>query len=189
MDIRKAIDDLRFSLEHITAEEQLLQTISEQLIILRQSFGTYRRQFTLADIDFLRSLSPIAESLQSFIGLREELEAVDSLHEHAELVGRLKRIRNVLGDLPLSRKINKELRELNDKRDRLFESDQARRNFRLDSRVTELNLGNRGCKHNHPMAIRKGALGFFWGCTHYPFCQETARLSQAQIQFLGDVRP
>ena len=33
------------------------------------------------------------------------------------------------------------------------------------------------CPAGHPMSLRRGKRGMFWGCTEYPTCRETRELS------------
>lgn len=115
MEVRKVIDDLRFSLEHITAEDELLRGITDQLIALRQSFPSHRALFTPSDIDFLKSLTVISDHLRAFIALKEELPSVDSLQEYMEIVSRLTHVKDALGDFPVARRVGKEIRELTER--------------------------------------------------------------------------
>ena len=73
MEVRRVIDDLRFSVEHITAEEELLQVITDQLTALRQSFSSHRPLFTPGDIEFLKTLTGISDYLRAFVELKKEL--------------------------------------------------------------------------------------------------------------------
>ena len=52
MEVRRAIDDLHSSLEHITAEDELLAVIADRLTGLRQSYRCHRSLFTPPDIEF-----------------------------------------------------------------------------------------------------------------------------------------
>jgi hypothetical protein len=65
MQVRQAIDDLRSSLEHITAEDELLRIIADQLTALRQSYPSHLSSFTPRDIEFLKSLGVISDHLRA----------------------------------------------------------------------------------------------------------------------------
>src|SRR5712691_1326354 len=77
MDVQNIIDELRFSVEHIVSEEELLHVITERLTALRQSFSSHRSLFTPSHIEFLKSFAGISDQLRSFIELKEELVDLD----------------------------------------------------------------------------------------------------------------
>jgi hypothetical protein len=184
MEVRKTIDDLRFSLEHITAEEELFRAITDQLVALRRSFPSQRPLFTPTDIDFLKSLTPISDHLRAFIELKEELPNVDSLKEYTQIVSWLTHIKDALGRVPVAKRVGKEIRELNERLPAIRDKDEAQRKFRLNARIFDLEQNPRLCQRHHPMVIREGQHGYFWGCTRYPFCQETAQLASDQNDLL-----
>ena len=102
MEVRKAIDDLRSSLEQIAGEEELFRVISDGLTALRQSFSPHRSLFAPSDIEFLKRLAEISDHLRGFIELKEELPNVDSLKEYKEVVSRLTQTKGALAELPCS---------------------------------------------------------------------------------------
>ena len=66
MEVRQTIDDLRYSVEHITAENELWGIIVDRLTALRQVFTSQRRVFTPGDIEFLQSLTGVSDHLRAF---------------------------------------------------------------------------------------------------------------------------
>jgi ssDNA-binding Zn-finger/Zn-ribbon topoisomerase 1 len=74
----------------------------------------------------------------------------------------------------------KEIRELNEKLPTIREQDDANRQFRINTRVLDLEQNPPYCRHNHTMVIRKGRHGYFWGCSRYPFCEEVEQLTREQ---------
>jgi len=184
MKVRQAIDDLRSSLERIAAEDKLLGVISGQLIALRQSYPSHRSSFTPDDIEFLKSLGTISDHLKTFIELQEELASVSSLKEYEDIVSRLIRAKDLLSSLPVAKRIAKEIRGLNERLPAIREQDETQRQFRLDGRILQLQQNPRRCPHHHPMAIREGTRGHFWGCSRYPFCSATAQLTAAENDLL-----
>ncbi|HWC99432.1 MAG TPA: topoisomerase DNA-binding C4 zinc finger domain-containing protein [Candidatus Sulfopaludibacter sp.] len=184
MDVRQVIDDLRSSLEHITAEDELLGVIADRLTALRRSYPSHRSSFTPSDIEFLKSLGGISDHLRAFIELKEELASVNSLKEYEDMVSRLTRAKDSLACFPVARRIAKEIRGLNERLPAIREQDEGQRQFRLNARILDLQRNPRLCRCHHPMVIRKGTHGHFWGCSRYPFCSATAQLTPEENALL-----
>lgn len=177
MEVRQAIDDLRSSLNLILSEDELLGRIDVQLPALRQSFPSNRSSFSPSDIEFLKSLAGISDHLRAFIELREELPSVTSLQEYTDLRRRLVRIKGSLAHFPVGKRIAKEIRELNERLPVIRDQDKVRLQSRIDVRIRDLEQNPRRCPRHHPMVIREGTQGYFWGCSRYPSCSATAQLT------------
>jgi len=180
VDVRKTIDELKSSLAHSLAEETLLDTVTDGLATLRQSFASQKSSFDLSDIEFLKSLTTISTQLQEFIELKEELLDVGGLKHYTALMNRLVDLKEELAAFPISRRIRKEMRDLSEKLPAIREQDNANRQFRSDARILDLQQDPPRCSRNHTMAIREGRYGYFWGCSQYPFCEETAHVAPEQ---------
>jgi len=185
MEVRQAIDDLRSSLEHITAEDELLGVIADRLTALRQSYPSHRPLFTPSDIEFLKSLGVISDHLRAFLELKEELVSVNSLEEYEDIVSRLSRAKSALASFPVARRIAKEIRGLNERLPAIRQQDEAQRQFRLNARILDLEQNPRRCPRRHPMVIREATRGHFWGCSRYPFCSATAQLTPEENHLLN----
>jgi hypothetical protein len=188
VEIPKLIDDLRASLKHITGEEELLRFIADGLAALRQLFPSHRSLFAPSDIEFLKSLTVISGQLRAFIEIKEELLNVGSLEEYREIVSRLIHVKDALAGLPVTKRVAKEIRELNERLPTIRDQDEANRKFRLTARIVDLERNPCHCSRNHPMVIRGGRHGYFWGCSRYPFCEETAPLTAEQNDLLMSSR-
>lgn len=184
MEVRQAIDDLRSCLKRVTAEDELLGIIAARLTALRRAYPSHKSSFTPSDIEFLKSLAVISDHLRAFIELKEELADVDSLKEYEDIVSRLARAKASLAAFPVAKRIAKEIRELQEKLPAIRERDEAQHQFRLNSRILDLQRNPRLCPRRHPMVIREGTHGHFWGCSRYPFCSATAQLTQEENDLL-----
>lgn len=109
MEVRQAIEEIDCSLRRVTAEDELLDLIVDQLTALRRSYRAQRSSFSPGDIEFLKGLSPIADQLREFIELKEELTSVNSLKEYEDLVNRLTSAKCSLAFSPVSKRISKEI--------------------------------------------------------------------------------
>ncbi|MBV8845541.1 MAG: hypothetical protein JO307_22260 [Bryobacterales bacterium] len=146
MEVRRAIDDLHTSLEHIAAEDQLLAVIADRLTALRQSYPSYRSLFTPSDIEFLKSLGAISNHLRAFLDLKEELVNVNSLQEYEDIVSRLSRAKGALASFRVARRIAKEIRELNERLPAIRRHEEAQRQFRLNGRILDLEQNPAGAR-------------------------------------------
>jgi hypothetical protein len=185
MEVRLAIDELHFSLDHITAEEDLLGVITDRLTLLRSFYPSHPDSFTPSDIEFLRSLGIISVHLRAFGELKEELVSVRSLKEYEDVVSRLVRVKGALARLPVAKRVAKEIRGLNERLPVIRQQDEAQRQSRLNARILDLQQKPRRCKHRHSMMIRQGTHGYFWGCSRYPFCSATAQLAPEESDLLN----
>lgn len=185
MEVREAIVDLRSSLGHIIAEDELLGLIADRLTALRQCYPSHRSLFTPSDIEFLKSLGAISDHLRRFIELKEELISVSSLKEYEEIVSRLTHAKDALAGFPVARRVAKEIRGLNERLLAIRQQDEAQLEFRLNARIVDLQQNPRQCPRRHPMVIREGTRGHFWGCSRYPFCCATAQLTPKEHDFLN----
>jgi len=184
MEVHKIIDDLRFSLEHSFSEDMLLHVITDQTAALRQSFRLERSAFSPIDIEFLKSLRAISSHLSTFIELKEELPDVDSIDEYATTMQRLVSLKNALASFPVGKRVGKEIRELNERLPSIRALDKANKEFRFCSRIADLEQDACRCARNHPMIIRKGTHGHFWGCSKFPFCMCTSPLTSLREEAL-----
>jgi hypothetical protein len=187
MDVRQVIDDLRSSLGHMTAEDQLLDFIDSSLSALRECYPACRSLFSANDIEFLKELILISNHLRAFMDLKEELVSVNSLKEYEEIIGRLGRVKSALANWPVAKRVAREIRELNERLPAIREQDEAQRRFRLGARISDLEQSPRRCRRGHPMVIRHGSNGYFWGCSRYPLCSANAQLTSEENDLLKSV--
>lgn len=127
MEVRQAIDDLKFSVEQVTAEDELLGVITVRVIDLRLAFRSHRSDFTAADIEFLKRLNRISDHLLAFVELKKEMASIESLKEYEEIISRLTRAKSALAGLPVGRRIAREICELNQRLPAIREKDGEKR--------------------------------------------------------------
>jgi len=185
VEVRPAIENLQSSLEHIASADELLRIIDDHLTALRRCYSSHPSGFTASDIEFLKSMGVISNHLRAFLELLEDLVNVSSLSEYEDIVSRLVRAKCALASFPVSKRIAKEIRALSERLPAIRQQDDARRQFRISARIISLEQTPRRCPNRHPMAIREGTRGYFWGCTRYPFCTATAQLTPEENHFLN----
>jgi hypothetical protein len=120
----------------------------------------------------------IRDNLRKFIELNDELSDVVDLEHLYFLLDELTSIRAVLKDYAVSKRIEKEIRELNLKVPSYVERKQTERNYELNSRFANLEKNSPKCAYGHDMVIRQGgANSYFWGCNRFPECFSTKQIS------------
>ncbi len=127
----------------------------------------------------------VSDHLRAFAELREESADVVSVKEYEDIVSRLTFTKGALADFPVGKRVAKAIRELDEKLPAIRERDEANRQFRRTGRIHDLEQNPRLCPSNHPMVIRRGEWGNFWGCSRYPFCERTAQLTPDQRDLLS----
>ena len=180
MDVQESIDDIKRALEHVVSEKELLRTIDESLTTLRGCFPSNKSLFTPERIEFLQKAAEISGHLSSFVEIEEELADVSSLKHYTFLMNQLADMKAALAPFPVCKRVRKEMRELNDKLPAIRERDDAKQQFRIDARLREMEQDPPHCGRKHAMVVREGRYGYFWGCSRYPSCQETAQFTPEQ---------
>lgn len=187
MDVQTTVDELRSFLEHSFAEEELLETIMGKLAALRQAYLSDRRNFTEDHLAFLKSLAPISDHLRAFIEIKEELADVRGLKHYGFLMNWLTDLKGALAPFAISRRVGKEIKELNEKLPVIRQQDEANEQSRLSARIMDLEQSERRCSRNHIMVIREGRYGYFWGCSrlHVRANKTTHAGGEGQIIFVS----
>jgi hypothetical protein len=180
MDVQRTIDELKSSLEHSVAEEELLETITGKLATLRKAYLTDRQSFTGDHLAFLKSLAPVSDHLRAFVEIKEELADVRGLKHYGFLMNRLADLKGALASFAVGKRVGKEIRELNEKLPDIRQQDEADEQSRLSARIIDLEQSERRCSHNHIMVIREGRYGYFWGCSRFPNCEQTKQLTSEE---------
>ena len=103
----------------------------------------------------------------------------------AKIVNRLTEIKDAVGAYAVAKRVRKEIRELNERLPAIRQSDELQRKCRINARIQNLEQTNRYCRRHHPMAIREGRDGYFWGCGRYPFCHATVPLTAEESDLLS----
>jgi hypothetical protein len=172
VEVQKIIDELRLWLENVVSEDELLRVITERLAALRQAFSLDRAAFTPDHIAYLKSVGRTAEHLRLFVELRQELAYVGTLDDYREMERRLDDLKDELSPFAVSRRVAKEIRELHERRTAIQIQESAHKLF-------EVEHGAPNCRCHHPMVLRRGRNGDFWGCSRYPLCTVTASVRRS----------
>lgn len=123
--------------------------------------------------------------LEIFIDLKEELGSVNDLDHYNIVKKELEKLGKVFSGYPVAQRIYKELRELNEKLNFISQKTEARHSYKLNERIIYLEKRSPRCPKDHDMVVRQGGVdGYFWGCSHFPDCFFTKKLSDKEWEYL-----
>jgi hypothetical protein len=182
--VRLEIAALRGHLGATISEKVLLAETNDRLGRLRAAYPNNRRAFDRDSIQFLKEVRAFSVALAEFVAACEEAQDVASVAECKDLIDRLTRLQRELANAAVSRRIEKEIRELKSRIPVIAASERHSRESRFYARKAELEEKAPRCSRGHAMVIRSVESGMFWGCTQYPFCRNTASLSVEQERLL-----
>lgn len=185
MSISETIESLRVALSTCTDEHKLLALISEQLSLLRSSHRQSKSDFTNESIQFLKSLNVVESALREFI---EALDEKDLIHTHddaQELACRFGELGEQLAPYLVTKRAEKEMRELISKAKTLPFSAVRAGEIDFHHRLSHLENSGKKCrKCGAKMVLRESQHGYFWGCSTFPKCFGKRWLSSEEAMLL-----
>ena len=185
MEPQKTIDDLTQVLGEMYAEDMLHTLLETRLSILRVLYRSNKEVFSNEHILFLQKVGQIDTAIVAFIRLREELEEVLNVEDYHRLMAELAQIRETLSGTAVIQRVEKEIRSLREKLPKLEEQVRIAQQIRLQSRRRQVERNAPVCPDGHAMVIRESTRGYFWGCTWFPNCAHTKRLSRDEEKMLA----
>ncbi|QTA81333.1 DNA topoisomerase type IA domain-containing protein [Desulfonema limicola] len=185
MEIQRIIDKTRKNLLESVSEKNLLKIIEENLKRLRKLYPENKNLFTNSDIIFLKSLNNISQKLILFIEICEELPYLTDIFDYYEYIEKLNSIRGDIKDFPICKRVDKEIRELIERYEEIHIKEQQKMGHLLNKKIIQLELNCPLCKEGHKMTIRNGTYGTFWGCSQFPNCTYTKKLSPEEQSYLN----
>jgi len=176
---------LHRALETNANERQLLDFIDDRLSLLLAIYRERRAEFTDETVVFLRSLTPVQDSLREFIEAVEEKDSIRTRDDAQELAARLAELTERLAPHLVAKRADKEFREVVANAQSLpFAAVVAgEANFR--HRHSQLESSAPLCqKCGNKMVLRESPHGYFWGCSTFPKCFSRRWLSAEESECL-----
>ena len=129
----------------------------------------------------LETMTP-EEALRAFLELDRERTDIRSIEEYVLVIRQLVDIKNVLGDAPAGTRVRTAIRDLQGCLPQIRQMDDQRLKCQTSARIVELERTPPRCPDGHSMVVRQGPnASFFWGCSSFPSCRNTKRLTREQI--------
>jgi len=183
--ISELVADLGRALATNANECQLLGLIDDGLSSLRASYRAHRPEFTEETVAFLKSLTPVQESLREFIEATEEKDWVRTHDDAQELAARFWELKERLTPHFVAKRAEKEFRELVAKAPSLPFAAVATGEAAFRQLCSGLESKVQPCqKCGSKMVLRESQHGYFWGCSAFPTCFSKRWLSAEESSCL-----
>ena len=164
------VEELENKVEETISETTLQRTIKFWLTRLRRAYSQQEEAFTSEQIHVLDKLEHISEQLDLFIELQKDAVSVYGKDDFDDLMEQFEAVREELEGLAVQKRVDKEIRELQCRFPRIYQSEGARRQSERLRAIARLQDKAPRCDDGHLMVVRKGKRGYFWGCSSYPRC-------------------
>jgi hypothetical protein len=185
MEIRDRIESLKDTISTEINENRLIRKGEELFNSLRKDWQTHKSQFKEADIRFLKNCSDSIEAIQEFAELLEDFPYISDKEDVDETIGELYTVVEKLEGLAVAARVNKEIRELLEKRERLPSRENRFKDAKLSASIARLNSTSKTCrKCGARMVIREGDGSFFWGCSTFPNCWGKSWLTSEELRII-----
>jgi hypothetical protein len=187
MDIKAMIAAVRAVLADTVSEERVYTLTQDWLLTLRDEYKLQPGQFQEDDIVFLKNVRDLGSRLRRFINLQEELSGPIGLKDHNEAMRELKAMRKEFEGFAVARRVEKEIRQLQARRCEVLEYEQLRKNSRRTNQMIDLEKAVERCPNDtrHRLLIKGDERGYFWGCSAFPDCWYSRRLTPAEVRQLA----
>lgn len=187
MNIKEAIQNLN-DIVHKEINEKILTSKGEELIgSLRECWKIQRDNFSEGDIQLLKKISYQLEALQDFIEILEDFPYLTTKDDVDETIGSLYSVVEKVDDLAVNARIQKEIRELIERKSSLPSKIEREGDKNLSDAINRLDSNAPICKKcGSSMVIREGNGAYFWGCSMFPKCWGKQWLSQFELNLIPD---
>jgi hypothetical protein len=185
MEPQEMIDGLVQVLREVHSEEELHKTLSTQLDILRDIYRHNRAAFSQEHIAFLKTVGQMDKAVMTFIELKEELEDVHDIEDYVRLMTILGDLQNALRGSAVAKRVEKEMRELRERLPDLEQRNIVLQGMKISAKIIQLEHNAPHCRRGHRMIIRVAESEYFWGCSKFPHCFFTRKLSRGEEDFLN----
>lgn len=187
MSVQEKIESLKALVSEEVNEERIVREGRNVLQILRNSWKKNREEFSAENLVLLKEIAEIIDAITRFIEEQEDFEYILSKEEVDEVVGRLYSIVEKLDGLKVSGRVNKEIRDLMERKATLPSLASSQRILELKRAVASLNSKSPTCKKcGRNMILREGNGDYFWGCSAFPKCWGKKRLTEEELNVIPD---
>lgn len=173
MEPNDTIEKISKNLREIQSEHEIYNLINDSLTYLRKIYRGNKTSFSEEDIKFLKSVVEINDYIHNFIELYSYIDLVSSIESYEDLVKELNEIRDKLSNFAVVVNVKKAIRHLKHRIPDINRLSQVRVEKNISKNISILEKNPPLCYSGHPMVIRKGEYGYFWGCSKFPNCLYT----------------
>ena len=195
MTLRFPVEDVDSSVDDVVNEiraavlsrpTSYIHCTGSRYCMTRDLSGSPKAQGATDEVDLMTTPLTPEEAVNSFIELQEELRDIHSAGQYTLVMRQLVRIKEALGASPARMRVRTAIRDLQERLPQIREKGHQAQAIRVNTRIAELERQSLCCPRGHSMVVRHGPNdSLFWGCSHFPFCHYTKRLTAEQRRRLG----
>ncbi len=187
--IHETINELTGLLKNETGERHLLDHGTKLIESLRKAWKVQKNEFSQDIINSLQKSASQLEAISEFIEEEEDFGCIDTQDDADETIGRLYPLIELTEGLAVAGRINKEIRELVERKSSLPPRTLKQHETELKNIINKLNANAPTCKRKNcdcKMVIRQGNGAYFWGCSAFPKCWNKQWLKKEELELLPD---
>jgi len=171
MNIHSSISSLMHIIQNEINEEKFISKSEEIIDSLRKCWKLQKDDFTEIDIKLLKKIASQVEAIKEFAEILETLPHLGFTEDVDETIQELGLILEKVRGLPISARVQKEIRELSERRSRLPSRKDVEKNAKFFRALNKLEANTYICKKcGAKMVVKIGNGYFFWGCPNFPYC-------------------
>jgi hypothetical protein len=187
LDVAEMVREFETVRANVVSEQRVLRLSQAWLALLRDAYSTNKGAFSNEQLRFLKRVSAAVPYVRRFIEVQEELAHHLDVQEYNEGMQELHSMAEQFKDFAVAKRVQKEIRELVERRNEVLQYEQTRGNTRLSTRILALEenapifprsdlhrLADPGGQREH----------YFWGCSAFLACWYSRSLSSAEIKLL-----
>ena len=170
-------------------EDSLVSNGRRLIEELRDEWKLNRLDFSDENVKSLRRITLLLDEIEDFIFEQQDFQYISSKEEIDEATGRLQYILTNTSNLKIAARINKEVRELLERRTSLPNRGATKKDEKLRRALSTLRSKIHKCNKcdkNPIMVLREGPSSFFWGCPTFPVCWGRKFLTKEELSVLPD---
>ena len=185
-EIKNDIKDIDELLNDEVDENKLLEKSKKKINKLREKYKEDKSNFDNKDLENLKENAKKIKAIKDFKEELEEFEYLEFQEEVDEVIGRLYPIISTIEGLSVTQRIEKEIRVLQSRRDKLPREGVQRLESEKLKGINQLSANAHKCKKcGSRMVLREGNNTFFWGCSTFPGCWGQHWLTKEEKNILG----
>ncbi len=186
MAVEKNVEQVRALFLSTYCEQKLVSRGEEILRELRSKWKKERASFTSDIVAELKTYSEAIEAIKDFELEKEDFNYLRSKEDIDDVIANVFQILDKLASFPVSKKIAKDVRDLELKRQTLPNSDERVVERKKSEAERTLKSNPPQCKKcGQNMMLREGNGSYFWGCRDFPTCWGKKYLTKDELAIIA----
>ena len=181
MDIEKMVESLKHKVKTEVHEDVLKKVLVFRNHQFRDAFEKEPSRFSEQHIAFVDEMVALLDQVEQFQTIQEDMETVYDREDYDEIMESLEFLHAQFEGMALQQRVAREIREMQTRLPQIRLAEDTKKHNQLNTRMVRLNHSAPKCTKGHPMVVREGPHGFFWGCSRYPDCHSHKRLSPEEL--------